>query len=204
MNSTLKEWAEQVPPECATCVSNWCRKQGYPPAQAVEVAKEAVDLALHAALLIADPKFKSVKHLRNWVVRKAIKHVRDVLRDVVRQPQQTPTDPITKSDAARPAELPPPAVEELVLRVADDYGMMGLDLIARDLALDREVAVYKVVNMSAKDEADESVRRLYLRLGLSSTDPSSPPKINWGEFERLLFASGEEGQGDEGENLVNH
>jgi RNA polymerase sigma factor (sigma-70 family) len=43
----------------------------------------------------------------------------------------------------------------------------------------------------AKVDADESIRRLYQRLGLTSTDPSSPPEINWGEFERLLFDSDE-------------
>jgi RNA polymerase sigma-70 factor, ECF subfamily len=56
---------------------------------------------------------------------------------------------------------------------------------------------------SAKDEADESVRRLYLRLGLMKADPSSPLAINWGKFERLLFGPGEEGQDDVRDLMLN-
>jgi RNA polymerase sigma factor (sigma-70 family) len=44
---------------------------------------------------------------------------------------------------------------------------------------------------SVEQQVEESVRRLYDRLGLISTDPSSPCKINWREFEQLLFGSGE-------------
>jgi tetratricopeptide (TPR) repeat protein len=44
---------------------------------------------------------------------------------------------------------------------------------------------------SPEDEADESVRRLYFRLGLTYTDASSSCDINWGEFEQLLFGPGD-------------
>jgi RNA polymerase sigma-70 factor (ECF subfamily) len=44
---------------------------------------------------------------------------------------------------------------------------------------------------SPEDEADESVRRLYFRLGLICTDASSTCEINWGEFEQLLFGPGD-------------
>jgi hypothetical protein len=44
---------------------------------------------------------------------------------------------------------------------------------------------------SPEDEADESVRRLYFRLGLIYTDASSSCEINWGEFEQLLFGPGD-------------
>lgn len=43
-----------------------------------------------------------------------------------------------------------------------------------------------------REDADESIRRLYLRLGLVSTDPRSSPHVNWNEFERLLFGAEEE------------
>jgi serine/threonine protein kinase len=46
--------------------------------------------------------------------------------------------------------------------------------------------------MSAEEEANELVRRLYVRLGLISNDLSSPQHRNWDEFERLLFGSEEE------------
>ena len=44
---------------------------------------------------------------------------------------------------------------------------------------------------SPEDEAYESVRRLYLRLGLIHSDASSSCEIDWGEFERLLFGPGD-------------
>src|SRR5262249_30824912 len=44
---------------------------------------------------------------------------------------------------------------------------------------------------SPEDEADESVRQLYFRLGLTNTDASSSCEINWGEFEHLLFGPGD-------------
>lgn len=42
---------------------------------------------------------------------------------------------------------------------------------------------------TAKEEVDGLVRRLCCRFGLIPSDPSTPPEINWDEFERVLFGS---------------